>query len=96
MRVRYTPRARTDLKDIYDYITQHNPRGARRVKARIKKTAASLGTLPGMGRQSPRPNVRMIGVPRYPYVIYYRIVGDEVQIIHIRHAARQAPKPRDL
>lgn len=96
MRVRYTPRARSDLKAIYDYITQRHARGAQRVKASIKRTAAGLCDMPGLGRQTPRPSVRVIGVPRYPYLIYYRIVGGEVHIIHVRHGARDVPTPEEL
>jgi plasmid stabilization system protein ParE len=41
-----------------------------------------------------RPSGSSRGAPlsRYPYKIFYRVTGDTVEILHIRHAARQ---PRD-
>jgi plasmid stabilization system protein ParE len=35
MRIRYTRRARRDLGSISDYVSEHNPRAAKRVKAQI-------------------------------------------------------------
>ena len=88
MRVRYTPRARADLGNIYDYISERSARGAKSVKARIKKTVSNLGRMPNMGRETSMKNVRTIPVPRYPYVVFYRNKHDEVHIVHIRHGAR--------
>ena len=89
MRVRYTPRAFADREEIFDYIDRHNPRAAREVKLFVKQRIAHLGDNP---RRSPL--VKELGVHahwlgRYPYIIYYRIVRDEVWIIHIRHVARE-------
>jgi toxin ParE1/3/4 len=33
--------------------------------------------------------IRMLRVGPYPYLVYWTIEGDEVQIIHIRHGARR-------
>ena len=38
MRVRYTPRARSDLRSILEYIDDRSPRGARSVKRAIQTT----------------------------------------------------------
>ena len=89
MKVRYTPRAFADREEIFAYLDERNPRVAREVKAFIKGRIANLG---GNPRRSPL--VKELGVlahwlGRYPYIIYYRISGDEVWIVHIRHAARE-------
>ncbi len=89
MRVRYTLRAFADREEIFGYLDHRNPRAAREVKAFIKQRVASLAAAP---RRSPL--IKTLGVHahwlgRYPYIVYYRIVGDEVQIIHIRHIARE-------
>ena len=89
MRVRYTPRARADLGSIYDYISKHSARGAKRVKARIKKTVSNLGRMPNMGRETDLKDVRIIAVTRYPYVVFYRIRRGEVHVVHVRHGARE-------
>ncbi|MGK2922304.1 MAG: type II toxin-antitoxin system RelE/ParE family toxin [Methyloceanibacter sp.] len=89
MRVRYTPRAFADREEIFAYLDARNPRAAREVKAFIKERIARLA---GNPRRSPL--IRAFGVHahwlgRYPYIIYYRIVEDEIWIIHIRHVARE-------
>jgi hypothetical protein len=40
-------------------------------------------------RLEQRPDVRMMPLVRYPYKIFYRILGDTIRILHIRHAARR-------
>ena len=89
MRVRYTPRAFADREEIFAYLDQRNPRAAREVKAFIKQRIASLGENPGRSRLIRELGVHAHWLGRYPYIIYHRVMGDEVRIIHIRHAARR-------
>jgi plasmid stabilization system protein ParE len=46
MRVRYTPRARSDLRSILQYIDERSPRGARNVKRAIQRTIELIGEFP--------------------------------------------------
>lgn len=34
------------------------------------------------------PNVRVLFVGRYPYKFFYRVRGDTVEVLHIRHTSR--------
>ena len=89
MRTRYTLRAFADREEIFSYLAARNPSAAREVKAFIKHRIESLADNP---RRSPiikELDVHAHWLGRYPFVIYYRIVGDEVWIIHIRHVARE-------
>jgi hypothetical protein len=44
---------------------------------------------PESARRIPeRPGVRVVPLIRYPYKIFYHVVGDTVEILHIHHAAR--------
>jgi plasmid stabilization system protein ParE len=52
MRVRYTPRARADLKEIDAYLRTKSLQGARNVRERIREAAGHLGEMPGTGRES--------------------------------------------
>jgi toxin ParE1/3/4 len=92
MRVRYTPRAFSDLDAIRTYIEQHNPVAAKRVVTVIEKIVARLGDFPDSGQKSDELDVRVIFTTRYPYRIYYRIIADEISVLHIRHAARRPPE----
>ena len=96
MRVRFTPRAFSDLEVIRTYINQFNPAGAGRVISLIEKIALRLGDFPESGRPTDELDARVVFSRRYPYRIYYRIAFGEVMILHIRHAARRPLQPGDV
>jgi addiction module RelE/StbE family toxin len=78
MRVRYTPRALSDLQEIYSYIDEFNPRAALAVKHRIQERIRRLADHPYMGRRSDRrADLRIKPVVRHPYLIVYSLAGDE-------------------
>ena len=97
MTVRYSPRASADLIVIADYLTERSPRGVRSVEAKIRATIELLGIAPGSGRAlEERPEVRVLPVVRYPYLIFCTMEADDVYILHIRHAARAPVRPDQL
>ena len=89
MRIRFTPRAFSDLEAIRNYIAEYNPTAAGRVVALIEKIALRLGDFPESGQRSDELDARVVFSTRYPYRIYYRVAFGEVLILHIRHAARR-------
>jgi plasmid stabilization system protein ParE len=89
MRVRYTPRAFADREAIFDYIDRRNPRAALEVKTYIEKRISELGNSVFRHRMIPNLGVYALWLGRYPYIVYYRVVRDEIAIVHIRHAARR-------
>jgi plasmid stabilization system protein ParE len=40
-------------------------------------------------RLIPKLGVHALWLGRYPYIVYCRVVGDDIAIVHIRHAARR-------
>jgi plasmid stabilization system protein ParE len=89
MKVRYTRRAFADREAIFEYLNQHDPRAARKVKAFIKEKVESLTYSPRRARMVKNLGLHALWLGRYPYIVYYRVNGDVVSIIHIRHAARR-------
>jgi toxin ParE1/3/4 len=89
MRVRFTPRAFSDLEAIRTYIAENNPAAAGRVVALIEQIALRLGDFPESGQRSDELDARVVFSTRYPNRIYYRVASGEVLILHIRHAARR-------
>jgi toxin ParE1/3/4 len=89
MKIRYTPRAQSDLDVIYRYLDQRTPSGALAVKESIERRIASLTEFPLAAPATDDPGVRELTVVRYPYKIYYEMSGEEVRILHIRHTARR-------
>jgi plasmid stabilization system protein ParE len=88
MKVFLTFRARTELRNIQDYIAKDNVTAASAVIARIEKVAKALADQPYMGRKLSRGCRRRLTVTPYPYLIYYDVMGDTVRILQVRHAAQ--------
>jgi toxin ParE1/3/4 len=91
MNVVYSPRAARDLEAIAAY---HNavagPRIAAAIGARIEHVINVVAEHPlSAPRVLERREVRVALVLRYPYKIFYRIRGNAIEILHIRHTARR-------
>lgn len=89
MKVRYTPRARADREKIFDYLVARNPQAARKVVGLITQRVNDLGDNPQLGHRTNRPGVHTLWVAPYPHRIFYRIDGDEVVMVQIRHTSRR-------
>ena len=90
MTVRFTPRARDDLREILEYIAKENAAGAERVGRAIFDTTALIAARPHLAiRNAKAPGLRSRLVTRYPYRIHYFVENADVWIVHIRHSARR-------
>jgi toxin ParE1/3/4 len=90
MRVRYSRRARDDLDQIYSYLHERSPVAATAVLKRIRDRIGRLADFPLMAPVTELHGVRGLSIMRYPYKAYYRIMRDEVLILHVRDL-RRAP-----
>jgi toxin ParE1/3/4 len=93
MNATYAPRAHRDLEAIAEYLLQRSPSGAANVLAAIKSSIEVLEAFPEIGRVVDDAGHRRLAVARFPYVIFYRIEGTEVVILHIRHTSRRPIDP---
>jgi addiction module RelE/StbE family toxin len=89
LKVVFTRPALAELDEIAAYIRERNPAAAANVVAHIERVTAQLGGFPLMGHPKYKPGVRMIPLRRYPYLIFYTVAANEVQILSIRHGARR-------
>jgi addiction module RelE/StbE family toxin len=86
-RIGWSDEALANLDDIVEYIEAFNPRAAERLAERIIAAADGLRDFPYKGREAGN-GVRQLALI-YPYLIRYRVEGDDVIILRIRHGARQ-------
>ena len=96
VRLRYAPRARSDIAHIYEYIARHDRRAATAIVRQIRLTISLLAEHPGLGRETDIPGVGVLPTPRFPYIVYHRVHEDELIIIHVRDGRRDTPQARDL
>ncbi len=95
MKLRFTPRATQDIVEIADYIRQHNPDAAERVRAVLLDALQTLVRFPRLGRAQAVEGVRKLVTRRYAYVIYYIVdePAEEIAILTVRHPAREPTEP---
>jgi plasmid stabilization system protein ParE len=91
MKLRFTPRATKDLVGIADYIREHSPQAALRVRNAILESLQNLVMFPRLGRQQQLEGVCKVVTRRYPYLVYYTIddAADEIVILSIQHPAQE-------
>jgi plasmid stabilization system protein ParE len=89
MRVRYTPRARGDIEGIWRYIEERSPSGAGNVLKAIYAGVQFIAEYPEASERTDDPSVRVKVVRRYRYRIFYRIIDDRIEILHVRHTSRR-------
>jgi toxin ParE1/3/4 len=91
--VRYTRRALVQIDKVISYVEERSPRGAAHIRDRIATLVTLLQEHPHAGRTTTRPNVRRVFAQPYPYLMDYRVVGDEIVILRFRHTSRRPLDP---
>jgi toxin ParE1/3/4 len=91
MRVRWLQAALDNLDAEAAYIAADDPRAARSVVSAIINAINHLGKHPNLGRPGRVMGTRELVVPRTPYIIPYRVRGQDVEILRVFHAARKWP-----
>ena len=83
--VRRSPQAELDLASILKALDMVNPSIAERYALEFEQKARALGQFPEMGRirSEISPGIRSTIV--HPYVLFYRIEDDGLQILRILH-----------
>jgi toxin ParE1/3/4 len=86
--VRHSPQSEADLEAILEDLQQKDPAVADRYATAFYEKGQALARFPEMGRLRLEiaPNLRSTLV--HPYVLFYRIEGETVQIIRILHGRR--------
>jgi toxin ParE1/3/4 len=94
MKLVWTRTARFDLKEISDYYSKLNPRAATGLIDAIISAAMQLEDFPELGRHSEVGKVRLWQVPGRPYLLPYRIVGNDVEILAVFDERQKRPDER--
>lgn len=82
----WTEEAISHLEAILAYVSAFNPGAASRLGERLIAVADSLAEFSERGRDAGEGRREMTSV--WPYILRYRVEGDTVIILRIRHGAR--------
>jgi antitoxin ParD1/3/4/toxin ParE1/3/4 len=84
-----TPDARSDLREIRDYISRDSPDAAKSVLAQLRTAMQRLAETPGIGHLREDLEEEALRVwPVYSYLIIYRMDLQPQQIVRVLHGAR--------
>ena len=87
-RLVFTPLAEADLNEILDYIADNRPHTAMAVVVRIRKKCELLASQPQIGQRRPEFPGDYRSFPVERWVIFYRILGNAVEVHRIVDGAR--------
>ncbi|GGF21993.1 toxin Y4kP [Aliidongia dinghuensis] len=89
--IRWTRRALRRLDEIGTYIGKDNPMAANHVVMTIVAGVLRLRDRPLTGRLGRVAGTRELSIGGTNYIVAYRIVQDDVEILTILHAAQAWP-----
>ena len=89
----WSPEAIADLVALRAYVEEDNPAAAQRIALHILHNVESLlPNRPQMGRPGRVPGTRELVIPRTPFIVPYRLLGNTIQILRVFHGARRWPE----
>ena len=91
MKLRFTPRAVSDLVAIADYVQARNPAASLAVRDAILSSLQTLLSFPEIGRRQSVEGVRKLVTRKYRYLVYYTVdhQNEEIMVLTIQHPARR-------
>ena len=89
MRLQYRAQALADIDAIHRYLEERSPSGARSVLRAIYASIQLIAEHPLSYQRTDDPEIRVHVVQRYRYRVFYGVIGDTVEIIHVRHTSRR-------
>ena len=92
MKIVWTDPAAWALESIQDYNAKDNRRAAWEVAQKIRQTVILLKEHPKLGREGRVRGTYELVIPALPYIVPYRVKGNEIQILTVFHAARKWPQ----
>ena len=89
MKVVFTDNALRELDEILHYISLNYPAVYRPFETRLRTIVARIGRWPESAQEiEQRPGIRSVPFIRYPYKLFYRVLRDRVEVLHVHHGAR--------
>ena len=91
MQVKWLRKAALNLEDAHDYLAKENPRVAQEFVFEVYRVVNLLVAQPAMGRPGRVPGTRELVLQPYPFLIPYRVKGEEIQILRVFHTRLRLP-----
>ena len=83
--------ATQDLREIADYFTAHSIEAGEKFFRKFDDRCEQLINFPKIGRSYAEIRSYLRGLPLDGYIIFYRILGDGIEILRVINARRDLP-----
>lgn len=90
MNIRWTPEARQDRINIWDYVVQDDPMAAVRLDELFSESVKRLSSHPNLGQVGIIEGTREL-IPHQSYRVVYEIYQETVWILALVHTPRLWP-----
>ena len=91
MQVKWLRKAALNLEDAHDHLAKENSRVAQEFVLEVYRLVHLLVDQPAMGRPGRVPGTRELVLQPYPFLIPYRVKGEEIQILRVFHTRLRLP-----
>lgn len=92
MQVEWLRTALRNLDEEAAYLAQETPKAAHEFVQAMLMGLERVAEFPSMGKEGRIPGTREWIVPKWPYIVPYRIRDGRLQVMRIFHTRRQPPK----
>jgi toxin ParE1/3/4 len=92
VKIRWTADAAGDLKSTHEYLSEGSLKGADALVERVLSSIDVLERYPNIGRKGRIGGTRELVIAGTPFIVYYRLHREQVEILGILHGARKWPK----
>ncbi|MGA9565361.1 MAG: type II toxin-antitoxin system RelE/ParE family toxin [Candidatus Korobacteraceae bacterium] len=91
MKLRWTPRAVTDLEEISDYLMVAAPQAWRHLLKRLERLTDALLDFPLMGKAGLVKGTREFVLAGTPYILVFQLKDDAIVIVSVRDGRMRMP-----
>ena len=92
MRIKWLRAATKNLDQAVSYLAKDDPEAAEKMFWHIWNSVEALSEHPEKGRPGRIFKTRELVIQGYPFIVPYRIRGDEVQVIRVFHTSQKLPE----
>jgi addiction module RelE/StbE family toxin len=92
LNISWTRIAVQDLRAVWDFVGSDNEAAADKIIRRIFAAIEQLQGHPNLGRPGRVSGTRELVIIGTPYIVSYRSIRQEIQILAIVHGARRWPE----
>jgi toxin ParE1/3/4 len=91
VKIGWTAVAADDLKSVHGYLSEHAPARADALVDRVLAGIDVLEQYPNLGRPGRLDRTRELVITGTPFIVFYRLGKNQVEILGVLHAARKWP-----